>query len=119
MSDFKPGEMVDITIKGARVVRSDECGVTVDFAPADEFATHVSFPWGPDLLVERVAPAEWPPQPGDLWRDHDGNLWFVLDRPDHSTPHFRSPADSIAPGDYIAAHHGPLTLVHREEPGHE
>jgi hypothetical protein len=26
---------------------------------------------------ERVAPAEWPPQPGDLWVDQSGAAWFV------------------------------------------
>jgi len=26
---------------------------------------------------ERVAPVEWPPQPGDLWRDRHGEPWFI------------------------------------------
>lgn len=28
------------------------------------------------VTVEHIAPTEWPPQAGDLWRDKSGDLWF-------------------------------------------
>ncbi|MFI6813737.1 hypothetical protein ACIBG7_15055 [Nonomuraea sp. NPDC050328] len=84
MSYFVPGEIVDITIKGARVVEvcrhGDGNGDDLRFRY--ESKTGESWPsaiWAdaPGVTVERVAPEEWPPQPGDLWRDGRGNLWFA------------------------------------------
>lgn len=124
MSEFKPGEIVNITIKGARVVdvtKLGECelGVTFDC----NFGLYpLTVPLGPaGVTVERVAPAEWPPRPGDLWRDQRGNVWFAADLHDIE--------ETDTPAIYMLASHedhqvvpeccnenfGPLTLVHRED----
>lgn len=38
---------------------------------------------GSDVTVERVAPPEWPPRPGELWEDAAGRLWFAFDGADY------------------------------------
>lgn len=30
------------------------------------------------VTVARLAPVQWPPRPGDLWRDRTGEPWFAL-----------------------------------------
>lgn len=75
---FKPGDRVRVTIEG-----------TVYTSPAGS-AGELYFTYRVDTTdvclrvhskssaveVEHRAPAEWPPQPGDLWRDKHGDLWF-------------------------------------------
>jgi hypothetical protein len=71
VSGFKLDEVVDVTIKGVRIARPRSAtSVTI----TDEHGTVYQMP--PQAAVERVAPAEWPPKPGDLWRDRSGVLWF-------------------------------------------
>ncbi len=119
---YTPGEIVDITIKGVRVqCHTDED--TLEF----EYTTELGTVEGvvavdcANVTVERVAPAEWPPQTGDLWRDQRGNVWFAADLHDIE--------ETDRPEIYMVAaygdHHvvpdrcnenfGPLTLVRREE----
>lgn len=80
-----------------------------------------------DAVVRRggVAPAEWPPRPGDLWRtDDDEGLWVALLQ---VTKHIQEGAlwlmqvyggDEITHEDLLAKF-GPdvLRLVYREEQG--
>jgi hypothetical protein len=133
MSEFKPGEIVDITIKGARVGHESTDGflgvfvngvpLTVDLVDA--------------VTVERVAPAEWPPRPGDLWKDRDGFLHFAASySPDYDDAEDSRGIDaegcrvvllsqhsdeSCTPGhdmhrpENVNQRSGPLTLVHRED----
>jgi hypothetical protein len=121
MSDFKPGDRVDITIKGARVrlVREHLSMLGENVADQLSYETDGGFVASvvltEDVTVERVAPAEWPPRPGDLWRDKDGAIWFAVAHPHHSGPHLRGHDDGIAPADFIAENYGPLTLVRRED----
>lgn len=74
MTDYKPGEVVDITIRGVRIARPRMAtSVTI----TDEHGVTYQMP--PHAVVERVAPAAWPPRPGDLWRDRRSYLWFAAD----------------------------------------
>jgi len=84
---FKPGDIVDITIEGARVraIRGED-------------------------TVERVAPAEWPPRPGDVWLDAGGRAWTALRG--RMFPVTSTRGESA---DAALAIYGPLTLVHRED----
>lgn len=133
MSDIKltAGEVVDITIKGARVTEvcyhGDGNGPDLRFT----YVANDGVPWpsavwaeAPGVTVERVAPAEWPPRVGDLWRDCEGDLWFATTGYDMDNTEYVSlcstrskPLDGW--GDSTAYHvnrqYGPLTLVHRED----
>lgn len=121
MSSFKPGEIVDITIKGARVEWANSTDMNV--WAVDEVDPDTGVNLGEQITIshaaenvtiERVAPAEWPPRPGDLWRDGEGDVWFAVEDRDGDV-HFRATGDTYAPTDWAAKHYAPLTLVHRED----
>lgn len=137
MAEFRDGEIVDVAIKGARVVNSyptrrdhEDTGLVLVVqltddtgALADGRSVAVNLK-SPGVSVTRVAPAEWPPQVGDLWRDRDGDLWFGCVYYDiHNDTHVTlSPArakhtQAWGEGGAEAARqeYGPLTLVHREQ----
>jgi hypothetical protein len=131
-TDFKPGEIVDIAIKTATV-----CDMTGSHPPTLHFTvpTGRNISWSmpldnPQITVERVAPAEWPPRVGDIWHDADGERWFAQDDgssdvdppvmwmvPAH--PHrFSQEHDGGARGYQAArwqAKRGPVALVYRED----
>ncbi|NUR25552.1 MAG: hypothetical protein HOV83_06835 [Catenulispora sp.] len=118
MNDFYPDEIFDITIKGARVISVAHNGwvrFDVPGGPRHEIA-----PYSDAFTVERVAPAEWPPQPGDLWRDRNGSTWFAFygleAREVFMIPRdpVRGPLVTPTPDD-VMTNVGPLSLVHREE----
>lgn len=80
-----------------------------------------------DLLAagfDPTCPAEWPPQVGDLWQGHDGNMWFCQSVPDftaNETHLLLMPAragqtriTSFAP-DTVNDQAGPLALVYRDQ----
>lgn len=129
---FVEGEYVDITIRRVKVVNTFEetplnrptRTVVVYKLPGEDTKqcrSHTAPIFG-DVTVERVAPVEWPPQPGDLWRDRGGELWFSyvvhLDGRSYvdmrcedtskDTPPFEDGPTSVN------ERFGPMTLVRRE-----
>lgn len=72
---FTPGELVDVTIRGARVVHTYLTSTVFDI---NHGGTDFELPHGPNVRIARVAPAEWPPQPADVWRDNAGVAWMAL-----------------------------------------
>lgn len=131
MTEFIEGEYVDIVIPQARIEqvdeRDDERFLTV------AYGTHMTVIRVEDAAtITRVAPAEWPPQSGDLWRDRNGDLWFCARHwPDYDDPKdsrgvndegWRPVLVPIALGDAgsperpddVVQPYGPFTLVRRE-----
>lgn len=80
MSAPKVGDLVDIEIRGAKVESVDDVGMAVLSLPQHSWRPTVNLR-AAGVHVERLAPAEWPPLPGDLWRDQHGALWFAFDSP--------------------------------------
>jgi hypothetical protein len=120
MTDFKPGDIVDITIR-ARVVEMIPGGaLRFTFRQPEHFNAapypHVIATNSPDLTFELVAPAEWPPQPGDLWRDKHGELWFIhCDPPDGLLMARTADGERWTPdASRLIEDNGPLTLAYRE-----
>ncbi len=119
MSAPKVGDLVTIEIRNVKVDRVDGCEVfftTRAGGQRIEHAIHVGPGW-PDATVTTLAPAEWPPLPGDLWRDKHGALWVVY-RSGYSaatvTMHeANGPRWSEGHEGQIEAN-GPWALVHRE-----
>lgn len=124
MTELQVGEYVDIAIKGARIYEVDaltgvhraetENGAIISWLAAD---TRVE--------VVRVAPAEWPPRPGDLWRDRDGALWAWRRYTYHDGEYRIDSEDFISldgkrcqwgdQADDVLRDFGPLQLVRREQ----
>lgn len=133
MTEYQHGEIVNITIKNARVgikgVDSDPRRLYVDLGAWDD-GVNKGREWGmtfpttvESVTVERVAPAEWPPQPGDVWRDRHGTRWFATDIADYDEASNRVVSmvsqgsysyGEPRPADALNAQYGPLTLVYRE-----
>lgn len=126
--EIRPGDIVDITIKGARVkeicYHGDDNGPDLRFTYKTKFGEAHDAVWvdAPGVTVEHVAPAEWPPQPGDLWRDRHGGLWFAADVRDIEETDV---AEIVMVWTYenyrvtpdVLARRERLTLVHREQTG--
>jgi hypothetical protein len=71
-------ELVNVTIRGARVEELD-CPGDDTFATLALGSYRVPIALhAPGVTVERVAPAEWPPQLGDIWADRNGSEWFTV-----------------------------------------
>lgn len=126
MSAFTPGELLDVTIPGVRVIReeTDEHGyrdLVVEYADdARAYEILLPAPGASRVTVERIAPAEWPPQPGDVWAPERwrDQLWMavtdsrgetVLVSADNSSARRRP--------DEVVADRGRLALLFRPEVG--
>jgi len=115
---FKPGDIVDITIKGARLraIRREDIddpsyeteGCVASVALTESVTIEVALT--ESVTVEWVAPAEWPPRPGDVWLDAEGRAWTALRG--RMVPVTSTRGESA---DAALATYGPLRLVHRED----
>lgn len=123
MPTFSTGEIVNVTIKGARIAGDDGRIVKVTYGngryliPLADDTTEVT--------IERIAPPEWPVRPGDLWRDSRNVLWFARDTADYGnesaerivmdSPGVHEHGEGYRP-EVVNDRYGPMTLVHRESP---
>jgi hypothetical protein len=102
-ANFQPGELRDITIKGARVHDSNDFWVTISI-PGTPHDGRVDLPLVPAVTTEQTAPAEWPPQVGDLWigRSAWGDvLLFARDLSDPDDEEYEAPRVEFAPAQRI------------------
>lgn len=111
MSDFTPGEIVNITIKGVRVVGANESTVTIVADHPDGEPAHYLMP--PQAAVTRGDPEWWPPRPGDLLREGDGLLWFAC--ANGSNVLYRTAWSERMEHQEAWEKRHLLTLVHRED----
>ncbi|GGS88298.1 hypothetical protein ACFFV7_51090 [Nonomuraea spiralis] len=72
------GDIVDITLKGARVGHRSDPGWLNFFLGG---TPHRLLTACPGITIRPATPADevWPPQAGDVWQDRDGDLWFATD----------------------------------------
>lgn len=120
---FAEGELVDVHIKGARVVDNP----TASLLPLPSVRVCVENQFGdwdidvptsyPGVNIARVAPAEWPPQVADTWAvqlfDGGGREYFATGL--HGKIRMRAADDLgdawVTPDDLLDA--GPVRLVRR------
>lgn len=116
MTKYRTGEIINVTIKGARVGHQGAEGflnVFIDGTPHRLMLTS-------GVTVERAMPEHWPPRPGDLWRDADDYLWFAQQRHDGEIrfrPSYAGDdpyAETVDLPGHLLSTAAPLTLVHRE-----
>jgi hypothetical protein len=135
VAEFQDGEIVDIAIKGARVVNSyptshnrEDTGLVLVVRLADDTGALVDGRSlavnlkSPGVSVVRVGPPEWPPQPGDLWRDRSRGLWVAIDMRDTDETDvpdvqlvYAYEGRLVDTPEHAAEMYGPFGLVHREE----
>lgn len=120
MSGFKVGEHVTVTIKG-RVTEAADDLLLIEYATEGDIIGEAPIvPNAEAVAIERTAPAEWPPQPGDLWRDKNNDIWFAADVHDGAETDqpqivmVFSREDYRLTPDEMNQRHGQLTLVHRD-----
>ncbi|TDD31678.1 hypothetical protein E1287_25800 [Actinomadura sp. KC06] len=117
---LKRGDLIDVTIKGVRFNEQDGHGCVSIIAVDCLDGERANWRMPPQAEVTRVAPAEWPPRPGDKWRDRHGSAWFAFYGLE-AREVFMIPADpvrgplSTPTPDEVLSKVGPLTLVHRED----
>lgn len=121
---FRPGELVQVEVARGVVLppASDKSSdLLVDVGGGLVMAVPVD---AEHVRVTRLAPVEWPPRPGDLWRDDDEGVWFAhlyqQTGPYARTelrliPTFDSGGGRYSFPDRLLAERGPLRLVHREQ----
>jgi hypothetical protein len=117
---FKSGDLLDVTIS-ARVVEIVPGGaIRLTFRQPEHLRASpmpLVLPLNsPDIGYERVAPAEWPPVAGDLWRDGHGDVWFAYTvHPDGTLRMVTANGLRWSDGhDGQLEDNAPWTLVHRE-----
>lgn len=82
MTELKKGDRVRVIVEGTVQVayadrRADYGTVTITYPTEHEQAARLTVYENAEAVrIEHIAPAAWPPRPGDLWRDRDGELWF-------------------------------------------
>lgn len=113
MTDFKPGDIVNIVIEGARVEEFDDGVLGLQLTPNAAYATPVDLPLGANVTVERADPRWWPPRPDDLLRHDDGTVWFAFAIGSNTVLINRSGDRTEQPEAYDQRHN--FRLVHREE----
>lgn len=108
---IKPGEIVNVTIRGVRNVGhpSDRLSKIVD-----EHGD--TYPMPPQAKIERVAPSLWPPCRGDLWRDGYQRLWLAYEvdgEPDVVRMVCADTGETRKPEHLLKT--GSVEIVHREQ----
>lgn len=122
---YLTGEIVDITIKGARIAGhhrpNADPGILEIIPQGTKEPVYIPLP-ADGIEVERVAPPAWPPLPGDLWTDREGRPWFAFDVADHDEVEpvrvlFQGPSvhdfGSHKDPDEVNQRYGPMSLTHR------
>ena len=119
MSDYAPGDIVDITIKGARVIEvcrhgdgnGDDLRFTYEAKDGDQWPNSV-WAQAPGVTVERGDPEWWPLRPGDLLR-YEGKRWFAISYGSNVVLKSGHAEHMDAEEAWQRRHE--LTLVHRED----
>jgi hypothetical protein len=75
---FEPGELVRVRIEPARIEPGEDVGLIP--VSVGNWRTVINVR-NPGVTIERVAPKEWPPQPGDNWANDRGGRFFATHPP--------------------------------------
>lgn len=76
MPEYQPGDIVDVTIRTARVISDDGFKLVVAYQTTGGDTRRVKLPSdGIGVNVEEVGRGDWPPQPGDRWVSGESDAW--------------------------------------------
>ena len=108
--DFQPGDVIDFTVRGVRVVGVNATTGEVSTI-ADEHNNE--YPVPPQAAVTRMSPKGWPIAYGDLWHDRYGTYWFAVRRGPGVIGMVREDGPTKTPRELLDEF-SPLTLVNRK-----
>lgn len=114
MSTYQPavGELVDVTITGARVALMDTYAYTLVDNKGRELALPRQFAGA--TLAAAAVPAQWPPQIGDIWEDREGDRYFAIDN-QPGVGLVEQVGGGINDPDDLHEMYGPLRLIYCED----
>ncbi|MFC5744773.1 hypothetical protein [Actinomadura rugatobispora] len=121
MTEFKPGDIVNITVEGASVVECKGGSLAYEYVlvPHDDeeevVYAETSIRLSDAVTVERADPEWWPPQPGDVLR-FEGRRLFAVARGSNVTLVSAFWAEEGLDPQESWEHRHDLTLVNREYP---
>jgi hypothetical protein len=72
MTEYQKGQRVKVELEGT-VQSLDGAGL---YVAADKDKTYAHWVWVDHATITPLDPADWPPQPGDIW-EADGEEWFT------------------------------------------
>lgn len=115
MLTVKPGELIDILLKDVEVVTAGSPSLEVLYRAGANREAHALYinPDSPNLVVTRVAPAEWPPQIGDVWADAHGREWWCRTG-DEDEAYLQSQKGGVDDPTWVMRQYGPMTLAYRK-----
>lgn len=112
MTAYQVGEIVDITIRGARIDAVTDDRLAIVYGTGRWFARLAA----DDVTVIRVTPADGEPQAGDIWADRNSIEYYATQSSNISTVRL-TPANGQS-NDWpdVNRFAGPLRLVYRPAP---
>ncbi|PZG49842.1 hypothetical protein C1I98_11030 [Spongiactinospora gelatinilytica] len=117
---YEPGEIVDITITGARVLTHTDGSLVYEYEYGEAGATdreEVRHEASAVTITRRV-PAAGMPRPNEVWEDDLGIRYLVVESEGQVRLHDGAPSGSRSV-EHIHEVYGPITPLIRDEPGRE
>lgn len=109
---YERGELVNLELRRVPVVSADGTHLVCSLPAGERLVLPLDHH---GLTVTRVAPREWPPQAGDVWRGTAGERWFAraTDEDEVILLSDRVHGGNVWPGEMLDSY-GPAALVWRE-----
>lgn len=108
---YQRGELVDIVIRGARVLNCDGGSLVYEYsegARTDREEVQYEFS---TVEITRLVPAEGPPKPGELWEDAHGVRYLAIEYAGGVRLHSGAPGGTGYEAAYVHHTYGPIKRV--------
>jgi hypothetical protein len=108
---YQPGEIVDIVIRGARVLNCDGGSLVYEYregARTDREEVQHEFS---AVEITRLVPAEGPPKAGELWEDAHGVRYLATEYAGGIRLHSGAPGGTGYEVAFLHHHYGPIKRV--------
>lgn len=115
MATYQSGEIIDITIRGARVLNCDGGSLVYEYSEGGRTdREEVQYEFSA-VEITRLLPPD-PPKPGEVWRDNRGRNWLAVEARSGEVRLHDGGTGGDWPVTQVHGTYGPLEPVHRDEP---